>query len=102
MFDVKNFGTLSSSVQYEKTVSVSYDTLEYDSNAEVKVLVQIEPPSIMDSTGPIIDNHQNFDLILTWNEDLLHLPNAQKFIFGCCWIEWDSFKENKQKVPSIL
>ena len=101
MFDVKNFGTLSSSVQYEKTVSVSYDTLEYDSNAEVKVLVQIEPPSIMDSTGPIIDNHQNFDLILTWNEDLLHLPNAQKFIFGCCWIEWDSFKENKQKVCSF-
>ncbi len=101
MFDVKNFGTLSSDVQYEKRVSVSYDTLEHDSSADVKVLVQIEPPSIMDNIGLIIDNHEKFDLILTWNEDLFHLPNVQKFIFGCCWIEWDEFKSNKQKVCSF-
>ena len=25
----------------------------------------------------------------------------QKFIFGCCWIEWDTFKPNKKKVVSF-
>lgn len=102
MFDVKTFGTLSSECQYEKTVSISYDTLEYDPSAEVKVLVQLEPPSILNITQDIMDNYDNFDLILTWNSELLEFPNAQKFIFGTCWIDWDNFKPDKQKQVSFI
>lgn len=102
VFDVKTFGTLSSTGQYEKSVSISYDTLEHDPTAEVKVLVQIEPPAILKTTQAIIDNAEKFDLILTWNTDLLHLPNAQKFIFGCCWIDWDTFNPEKKKQVSFI
>lgn len=102
MFDVKTFGTLSSSDQYEKKVSISYDTIEHDSSSEVKVLVQIEPPAILNTTQSILDNFEKFDLILTWNKELLHLPNAQKFIFGCCWIDWDTFNPNKRKQVSFI
>lgn len=102
MFDVKTFGTLSSADQYEKTVSISYDTIEHDSSAEVKVLVQIEPPAILNTTQVILDNHEKFDLILTWNDQLLKLPNSRKFIFGSCWIDWNTFIPEKQKVVSFI
>jgi len=102
MFDVKTFGTLSSSGQYEKTVSISYDTIEHDSSAEIKVLVQIEPPVILNTTQTILDNAEKFDLILTWNKELLELSNAQKFIFGCCWIDWDSFNLDKKNQVSFI
>ena len=64
MFDVKTFGTLSSTGQYEKSVSISYDTLEYDPTAEVKVLVQIEPPAILNITQEILDNYKKFKSLL--------------------------------------
>jgi len=102
MFDVKTFGTLSSSGQYEKTVSISYDTVEYDLSAELKVLVQIEPPAILNTTQTILDNAEKFDLILTWNKELLELPNSQEFIFGCCWIDWDTFSPEKRKQVSFI
>ena len=101
MFDVKNFGSLSSNNQYKKKVSISYDTIHYDSDADIKVLVQIEPPSVLDIISDIKLNYDKFDLILTWNDDLLNLPNARKFVFGCCWIDWDTFKLDKKKVCSF-
>jgi hypothetical protein len=109
MFDVKTFGTLSTTGKYEKKVSISYDTLEYDSEADVKVLVQIEPPlyfrlihGVPDIVKEVSDNAENFDLILTWNKDLLHLPNAQKFVFGCCWIDWDNYNPEKKNQVSFI
>lgn len=109
MFDVKTFGTLSSSGQYEKKVSISYDTFEHDPEADIKILVQIEPPlyfrvihGISNIVEEVIKNYKNFDLILTWNEDLLHLPNAQKFVFGCCWIDWENFSPEKKNQVSFI
>jgi hypothetical protein len=104
MFNVKTFGTLSylSEDQYEKKVSISYDTLVYDAESDIKILVQLEPPSVIDIVQEILDNANKFDLILTWNKDLLHLPNAQKFILGCCWIDWNNFTPNKEKQISFI
>ena len=101
MYDVKTVGTLSSDGQYKEPVHIAYDTVRWSDNA-VNVLVQVEPPSIMGTIVEEIDAKWHlFDLILAWNEDLLPLKNVQKFIFGCCWIEWDTFKPNKQKVVSF-
>lgn len=102
MFDVKTFGALSSTGQYEKSVSISYDTLEHDPTAEVKVLVQMEPPAILKTTQAILDNYKKFDLILGWNENILHLPNAKKFSFGTCWINFDTFVPKKKKEVSFI
>ena len=66
------------------------------------MLVLCEPPSILgEFTDQVRKYHQFWDLILTWREELLDLPNVQKFIFGCCWIEWDTFNPDKQRVCSF-
>jgi hypothetical protein len=99
MFDVKTTGTLSSDGQYEKKVHIAYDRVVHDKNCDINVLVLIEPPSIIDLTNQVRECAADFDLILTWNNDLLDLKNARKLIFGCCWIDWESF--NPRKTNSI-
>ena len=100
MYDIECSGTLSTDGQFEKKVHISYDALAWKADC-INVLVLCEPPSILDIADNVRLNAEQFDLILTWREDLLDLPNAQKFIFGCCWIEWDEFKPNKQKICSF-
>ena len=100
MYDVQCSGTMSTDGQFSKKVHICYDALAWKADC-INVLVQVEPPSILDITDLIRANADKFDLILTWREDLLDLPNAKKFIFGCCWIEWDTFNPDKQKVVSF-
>ena len=101
MFDVKTSGTLSSDGQYRKKVHIAYDRIIFDQTCDLNILVQIEPPSILDITDSIRANANKYDLILTWNEDLLDLPNAQKFVFGSCWIDQETFKADKGKYVSF-
>ena len=93
---VKSFGNeccFSPTDQFEKTVSVSYDSVEYDPNAEVKVFVHNEHSVISPHLIPsVLNNYESFDLILSWNDEFKHLPNFQKFIFGDCWIDFDTFE----------
>ena len=89
MYDVQCSGTMSTDGQFSKKVHICYDALAWKADC-INVLVQVEPPSILDIANLIRANADKFDLILTWREELLDLPNAQKFIFGCCWIEWDT------------
>ena len=100
MYDVQCSGTMSTDGQFSKKVHICYDALAWKADC-INVLVQVEPPSILDITDLIRANADKFDLILTWREELLDLPNAQKFIFGCCWIEWDTFNPDKQRVCSF-
>jgi len=93
MYDVKCSGTLQSEGQYKKKVHIAYDALSYDSESDLNVLVLCEPPSILNINDRVKEYHELFDLILTWNEDILTLANSKKFIFGCCWIDWDTYKE---------
>lgn len=101
MFDVKTSGTLSSEGQYKKKVHIAYDRIFLDKTCDLNILVQIEPPSILDITDLIRANADKYDLILTWNEDLLDLPNAQKFVFGSCWIDQKTFVADKRKYVSF-
>lgn len=102
MFDVKCSGTLESEGQYKKKVHIAYDEISWDGESDVNILVQIEPPSIKNITYQIKSNHSLWDAILTWNEDLLRLPNSHHFVFGSCWIDWTEFKPNKQKHCSFI
>ena len=81
MFDVTTSGGLESGGQYKKKVHITYDQVSYRSEADLNVLVQIEPSSVLDIHNLIKINHQLWDVILTWNEDLLRLPNAHHFLF---------------------
>tara|TARA_R110001599_G_scaffold353117_4_gene590309 strand:+ start:302 stop:1081 length:780 start_codon:yes stop_codon:yes gene_type:complete len=97
------FGTLSCDLQFMDNVSISYDTLSYDHSAEYKILVQIEPPEILNLTESIIKNSGNFDLILAWDKNILSkCGNSKKFIFGSSWINQDKFVANKSNQISFL
>ena len=88
---------------YDKKVSVAYDTVDYDPDADVKVCVQNEPPSVKSwTTQMILDHSDIFDLIISWNEDLNHLPSFRRTIIGDCWIDWDTFKAQKTKQISFI
>ena len=89
---------------FDRKVSVSFDNLIYDKNAKYKVLVQIEPPGISNLTHSIINNKNNFDLILAWNEEILSkCENSVLFPFGSCWIDEDDFGiHNKTKNLSFI
>eukprot|EP01050_Picozoa_sp_SAG11_P000030 SAG11_NODE_1_length_64905_cov_182.268355_30_plen_260_part_00 len=103
LITAKCFGTLSCDLQFIDNVSISYDTLSYDRSAKYKVLVQIEPPEILNITDNIINNSDNFDLILSWDNNILtNCGNSKKFIFGSSWIKIDKFIPNKSNQISFL
>ena len=73
--------------QFDQTVAVSCDTLYTDQSASVRVLMQCEPPSLYrDFYGMVMANWQNFDLILTYDDRLLVLPNAKEFLPVDAWV----------------
>ena len=100
----KTYGGLEPKLFFHKSVSISSDTLEHDSNAEFKVLLQIEPPSIVDLTIPIIQNQHHFDLILAWNQEVLDACENSVFLpFGSCWVESEDHGiHEKSKLISII
>jgi hypothetical protein len=91
-------------IDREQRVSISIDSLQVDPTADIKVLVQLEPPSVKDTRAAIMANQHLFDLILAWHSDILdNCPKARKFLFGDCWIAtpsncWD----NKEDEVSFL
>ena len=59
---------LALDTEFEKKVSVSFDTLEKDLDADVKVLVVVEPPCVHPFDDLVRKGASEFDLILTYRE----------------------------------
>ena len=103
LIQVKSFGTLRPETLYSKDVSLSIDTIQQNVNSEIKVAVQIEPPEIINIVPQFINNKDNFDLILAWDEKLLsECKNSKKFIFGTCWIDFKSLEIDKKNEISFI
>lgn len=97
-------GTLHNDLFFDRKVSVSFDTLVTESTADYKVLVQIEPPTILNIVNKIPQNKNNFDLILAWHPSILSsCENSVLFPFGSCWInDNDRGIHEKTKTLSII
>ncbi len=71
--------------EQEVQVGISIDVIDKEDKSPFKVFVQIEPQEIVPLEDQLIKDHEFYDLILTWNEEVLSsCPNATKFIFGSC------------------
>lgn len=90
--------------EFDMPVSFTVDDGQVPA-AFFKVLHRVEPPEVLDIDNQIIAKHQLFDLILTWNERILHqCPNA---VFlpesPCDWLEKTrhglTLEEYKKKMP---
>ena len=100
----KTIGTLHNDMFFDRKVSVSFDNLNTDTLADYNVLVQIEPPTIMNVVNNIPQNKDKFDLILAWHPNVLSkCGNSELFPFGSCWIsEEDRGIHKKTKNLSII
>jgi len=73
---------------FAKRVSISFDNIQTDPTADYNVLVQCEPPKLYIAFKDMVySNYQNFNLILTYDERLLQLPNAKEFIPVGAWVD---------------
>ena len=100
----KTFGTLSKDLFFNKRVSISFDTIQSSDDSDLNVLVQIEPPSIINTTQAIINNQSKFDVIFAWDNEVLNsCSNSVLFPFGSCWINTeDQNIHKKTKEVSII
>ena len=105
MIKASTFGTLQKDLYFNKKVSISFDSIKFDPSADFKVLIQIEPPTILPWLNTaIINNKDNFDLILSWHPTVLSkCDNSELFVFADCWIsENDRNIYDKPKMLSII
>jgi hypothetical protein len=85
-----------------KQVGIYKDTMDID-DSEVKVLIQRESLEVVNDVEKIIKHASRYDLILTWNEEILNkCSNAKKFIHGDCWISPELSKIKKDNYVSFL
>jgi hypothetical protein len=88
--------------QFDKRISVSIDNINSCPDAEFKVLMQSEPPNLyIMFCGLVQQNYQNFDLVLTYDDRLLSLPNAVEFCPVGSWIS-DNLKLEKRNQISYM
>lgn len=73
----------------DKTVGIMVDALGIPTKkVNYKVLIQLEPPEVINIVDQIISQHKNYDLIIAWNEKILNsCENAVYVPFGTCWVQ---------------
>jgi hypothetical protein len=96
MYDIKQIGYMPGysgdprynwTKQYSRKVNVTFDLVDHDPDADFNVLVQCEPPKLYIAFKDMVyRTYQNFDLILTYDDRLLELPNAKEFCPVGSWI----------------
>jgi hypothetical protein len=86
---------------YERDFTIYIDS-RIDINKEdksFKVALVIEPFTILNNYhNYLLDNYDKFDLILTYDTELLKLPNSKLFEFGTSWIRHNEYVYNEKKL----
>ena len=83
-------------------VSVCFDNVNADPEADINVLVQSEPPNLyIRFYGMVVENQHRFDLILSYDPRILELPNAREFCAVGSWIS-DNIEIEKRNQISFL
>lgn len=87
--------------QFSKKISVTMDSIVFDRNADINILMQCEPPNLyVDFFGMVEQNHQNFDLILAYDQRILDIPGIKAKEF-CPIGSWLSNNISIQKTNQI-
>lgn len=72
---------------FAKTVCVNFDSVRVLPDYDHRVLVQCEPPELFQAFAGMVEaNYHHFDLVLTYHDRLLALPNAVEFCPVGGWI----------------
>jgi hypothetical protein len=82
--------TLSNFPETSKNIYFAIDWPSFDRGTSQDVTLigmQAEPDAILNHRQLFIDNHKNFDVILTHDDEILKAcPNARLYVWGTTWI----------------
>ena len=83
-------------------ISVSFDNVTFDPDADFKVLVQCEPPKLyVDFVRYVSETWKNFDIILTYDDRILEYPNSKLFVPVGCWVD-DIEIDKKDQITYLM
>ena len=95
--------TLDVNFQTDKPCELYVDRIPSTPKTSVRVLWVLEPNEISGFRQAVINNCDKFDLILTWDKEILSLcPNAKLFPYGTTWIKDFEFPEQKEYCITTL
>ena len=84
-------------------VSVCFDNVNYDSTADINVLVQNEPPNLyIKFYSMVLDVQDKFDLILAYDPRLVALPQAREFCAVGSWISDNLALDKKNQISYLM
>jgi hypothetical protein len=93
---ISSFG-LDVSFQTDKFCELYADIVPHTPKESIRVLWVMEPNEVSGFRQNAITNHSKFDLILTWDKEILSsCPNAKLFPYGTTWVKDFEFPEQKE------
>jgi hypothetical protein len=99
---ISGFG-LDVNFQTDKPCELYVDRIPITPKTSVRVLWVLEPNEISGFKQSVINNYDKFDLILTWDKNiLLSCPNAKLFPYGTTWIKDFEFPGQKEYCITTL
>jgi len=88
--------------EFNQRVTVNFDDLTITPGVDRRVLVQCEPPELYQAfAGRVEACYDQFDLILTYHDRLLQLPNAVEFLSVGGWID-DIPLEKRDQITYLM
>lgn len=91
--------------KFDKKISVTMDSIVHDSNADINILMQCEPPNLyVDFFGMVQHHHKKFDLVLAYDERILSIPgiNAVEFCPIGSWISNDIVLNKTNQISYLM
>lgn len=68
------------------------DDINIIANDLPNIFIYVEPRTIYNVTNYLIENHNKYNTIFTFDDDILQkCPNAKKYIYGTTWIEQEYY-----------
>jgi len=99
---ISSFG-LDVKFQTEKSCELYADMIPHTPKNSIRVLWVMEPNEVSGFKETAIKNHDKFDLILTWDKDILSsCPNAKLFPYGTTWVKDFDFSNEKEYCITTL
>lgn len=89
-YDQNSWLNIASFPPTSKNIYLAVDSPFTDKGTSKDVVligIQAEPDAILNHRQLFIDNHKNFDVILTHDDEILKAcPNARQYVWGTSWI----------------
>jgi hypothetical protein len=89
--------------QFPWRINVCFDNVNANPQADFNVLVQCEPPELYQAfAGMVKEAYHKFDLILSYDNRILELPNAQEFCPVGSWINPDIVLDKQDQITYLM